>query len=345
MTSRFIGSKIKEVGKLKNGALITLGAVFVVLTLLFSGCAEQQPSEGAATPSVTNVKFLGGLSGGGGYQYGLALIKVMEKAMPEVTFTLEATQGFVDNAKKIHSGYGDMGVVSSSDALKILKGEAPFDSPGKKVYSVVPLLPPTYFHVLVPADSGINSLSDLHGKRVSVLTRGSLTEKLATNVFEALGIEVQPVYLTHTDAAVALSKGEIDAAATTTFAAQYKDLALSKQLRVLSLTDEEAQKIKEALPYANIKEYDFAQQYEGANVAKVPVVWTLIVAREDLPEDFVYEFVKAVYENKEEIAASYAPAKELDPEMVLEAPVPLHPGVVKYYQEIGISIPENLIPE
>jgi hypothetical protein len=293
---------------------------------------------------VTNVKFLGGLSGGGGYQYGLALIKIMETAMPGVTFTLEATQGFVDNAKKLHSGYGDMGVVSSIHALKMLNGEAPFDSPGKKVYSVLPLLPPTYFHVLVPADSQINSLSDLQGKRVSVLTRGSLTETLAMSIFEALGIEVQPVYLTHTDAAVALSKGEIDAAATTTFAAQYKDLALSKQLKVLSLTDEEAQKIKDALPYVSITEYDFGQQYEGTSTAKVPVVWTLVVAREDLPEDFVYQFVKAIYENKDELASSYAPAKDLEPELVLNAPIPVHPGVVKYYQEIGVSIPEKLIP-
>jgi len=74
-------------------------------------------------------------------------------------------------------------------------------------------------------------------------------------------------------------------------------------------------------------------------------LWTLVVAREDLPGDFVYKVVKAVYEKVDEIAASYPPAKDLKPQLMLDSPVPLHPGVVKYYNEIGIKVPESLIPK
>jgi len=326
--------------------LLIIGVIIVIVIAAVGGYIALTPSlTTQREQEVSSIRILGGLSGGGGYQFSVALSNLMSKYMPGVAVTVEATQGFVDNAVKLHAGVGDMGIVSTSEILKILNREAPFDSPGKKVYVVLPLLPPTYFHILVPADSPIKSFSDLSGKRVSVLTRGSLTESLANQIFQALGINIQPVYLTHTDAAIALSRGEIDAAATTTFASQYKELALSKKLRVLSLTPEEVSTLTKKLPFISIEEYDFGKQYEGANKASVPVVWTSLVAREDLPEAFVYRFVKLVFEHISELASSYPPAGELKPETLLKSPTPLHPGVVRYLQEIGTKVPENLMPK
>jgi len=315
-------------------------AVFVIAALAIY-MTIQQPT----TPQITHVRFLGGLSGGGGYQLGTALIKIWQEKISGVSFTLEATQGFIDNAKKMFSGVGELGVVSADEALRILNNEPPYNTSGYKVYGVLPLLPLTYFHIIVPADSRINSFSDLNGKRVNILTRGSLTELLATRIFNALGINVVPTYLTHTDAAIALSKGEVDAAATTTFASQYKELALTKKLKVVSLTSTEAEKLKSALPYLSITEYDFGLQYEGCNKALVPVIWTLIVARSDLPEDLVYKLVKIAYENLDKLINIYPAARELTPELILNSPLPLHPGVIKYYNEIGIKVPDALKPK
>jgi len=297
------------------------------------------------TSQITHVRFLGGVAGGGGYTFGVALIKIFQESIPEVTFTIEATQGFIDNAKKMFSGVGELGVAPAGEILKILNNIPPYNTSGYKVYAVLPLVPLTYFHILVPADSPINSFSDLNGKRVNILTRGSLTEQLAVQIFDALGIKIVPTYLTHTDAAIALSKGEIDAAATTTFASQYKELALTKKLKVISLSNDEVNKLKKALPDLGFEVFDFGTQYEGAGKALVPVSWTLVVARADLPEDFIYKLVKSVYKNLGNLTASYPAAKELTPELLLKSPVPLHPGVIKYYNEIGVKVPDELRPK
>lgn len=320
-------------------------ALTLILVVIVVGIAAYYATSTPSTPQISHVRFMAGVSGGGGYQFGTALIKVWQNRISGVTYTLEATQGFVDNAKKMCGGVGEFGVVSAGEALKILRAEAPYGNCTSKVYAVFPLLPPTYFHVLVPADSPIKSMSDLNGKRVNILTRGSLTEQLAAQIFNVLGINIAPTYLTHTDAAIALSKGEIDAAASTTFASQYKELSLSKKLRVISLSSEEVNKIKNALPHLSFETFDFSTQYEGSNPALVPVDWTLVVARSDIPENFIYNAVKAIYENVGPLTESYPQAKDLKPELLLKAPVPLHPGVVKYYNEKNIKIPDQLLPK
>jgi TRAP transporter TAXI family solute receptor len=319
--------------------------VGIVVVVVLASVVAYMSLPKTTTPQITHVRFLAGVSGGGGYQFGTTLIKIWQEKIPGVTFTLEATQGFIDNAKKMFAGVGELGVVPADEALKILSNTPPYNTSGYKLYSVFPLLPLTYFHVLVPADSPIKSFSDLNGRRVNILTRGSLTEQLAVQIFNILGISIVPTYLTHTDAAIALSKGEIDAAATTTFASQYKELALTKKLKVLSLTDEEVNKLKKALPYLSFEVFDFGTQYEGCGKALVPISWTLVVARADLPEDFVYRLVKTVYENLGNISATYPAAKELTPELLLKAPLPLHPGVIKYYSERGIKVPDELRPK
>lgn len=320
-------------------------ALAVVLVIVIVGVAAYYMTSTPSTPQISHVRFMAGVSGGGGYQFGTALIKVWQSKVSGVTYTLEATQGFVDNAKKMCGGVGEFGVVSAGEALKIIRSEPPYTNCTSKVYAVFPLLPPTYFHVIVPADSKINSFSDLNGKRVNILTRGSLTEQLATQIFSILGINIVPTYLTHTDAAIALSKGEIDAAASTTFASQYKELALSRKLKILSLTTEEVNKIKNVLPHLGFETFNFGSQYEGTNPALVPVDWTLVVARSDIPEAFVYNSVKVIYENVGALTESYPQSKDLKPELLLKAPVPLHPGVVKYYNEKGVQIPEQLLPK
>lgn len=319
--------------------------VLAVIIVIIAGVAAYYMTSTQTTIQISHVRFMAGVSGGGGYQFGTALIKIWQGRISGVTYTLEATQGFVDNAKKMCGGVGEFGVVTAGEALKILRGEDPYKDCVSKVYAVFPLLPLTYFHVLVPADSPINSFSDLNGKRVNMLTRGSLTEQLATQIFRILNINIVPAYLTHTDAAIALSKGEIDAAATSTFASQYKELALSRKLKVLSLTPEEVGKIKSALPHLSFETFNFGTQYEGANPALVPVDWTLVVARSDIPESFVYNSVKVIYDNIGSLVEAYPAAKDLKPELLLKAPLPLHPGAVRYYNEIGIKVPDELIPK
>jgi TRAP transporter TAXI family solute receptor len=69
-----------------------------------------------------------------------------------------------------------------------------------------------------------------------------------------------------------------------------------------------------------------------------------LAARSDVDEDAVYQITKAVYENLSFLNAIHGATKAMAIEKAIAGlPMPLHPGAAKYYQEVGIEIPANLI--
>jgi TRAP transporter TAXI family solute receptor len=74
-------------------------------------------------------------------------------------------------------------------------------------------------------------------------------------------------------------------------------------------------------------------------------VFNFAVGRDDLPDDLAYRLVKAIFENRAEIVRSHPSARETVPGNVdKDTFLPFHPGAVRYYREIGIQIPSQLIP-
>jgi hypothetical protein len=72
-------------------------------------------------------------------------------------------------------------------------------------------------------------------------------------------------------------------------------------------------------------------------------VWNFMTVNKDAPDDFVYEVLKATFANVDILIAAHKSAKEVKPEAIVNSPIPLHPGAVKYYKEKGIAIPDKLI--
>lgn len=295
--------------------------------------------------AIKKITILGGLSGGGGYQFSVGVASVLNKKFPDVSVTVEATPGYIANAKQLASGYGDLGVAVSNEVYKIINRITPYTEPKKDVFVLLPIYPPLYLHFIVPADSPIKSFSDLNGKRINVLTRGTLAAELGPAILDALGIKPSEyTYMPHSEASEALRIGQIDCAVAGGIAVDYEQLSLRVPLRVLSLTNEEAQALKSKLPYLTIMDVDFSEYYKGASTSKVATPFTVLVARSDFPADDAYTIVKIIYENIDIVAQAYPPAKDAKLSDVLQLTVPLHPGAVKYYQEKGVSLPRSLLP-
>ncbi|CAM9947772.1 unnamed protein product, partial [Chrysoparadoxa australica] len=71
----------------------------------------------------------------------------------------------------------------------------------------------------------------------------------------------------------------------------------------------------------------------------------LLVTTADTPEDVVYEVVKTMYENLPFLRSVHGSLNDLSPENALKGiTVPLHPGAIRYYEEIGITVPDHLKP-
>jgi hypothetical protein len=74
-------------------------------------------------------------------------------------------------------------------------------------------------------------------------------------------------------------------------------------------------------------------------------MWNFVVGRADLPDDLVYQLVKAVFEGQPRLQRAHPVASETIPQnAVKDTFLPFHPGAVRYYREIGIKIPDELAP-
>ena len=189
---------------------------------------------------------------------------------------------------------------------------------------------------------GIKDVSELKGKTVCVGDVGSGTEVNARQVLEAYGMTTADITATNGsfgDAANDLKDGKIDAAFTVAGAptTAIVDYATTNTLNLVSLSDEELAAIQEAYPFL-IRDDLAAGTYTGqdADVTCVAIQATL-VASEELSEDVVYEFVKAMFDNKDALTEGHAKFGFLDPEAASAgATVTMHPGAEKYYKEIGV---------
>ncbi len=70
-----------------------------------------------------------------------------------------------------------------------------------------------------------------------------------------------------------------------------------------------------------------------------------MVTYKEMPDDFVYTFTKEIFKNKPLLVSVHKSAQEVEPKNILYSPIPLHPGAIKYYEEIGIKIPKSSDPK
>ena len=74
-------------------------------------------------------------------------------------------------------------------------------------------------------------------------------------------------------------------------------------------------------------------------------LFNFVVAHKDLPEELVYRAVKAVYDNRERLVRAHSAGRETVPANVgRDTFLPLHPGAVRYYREIGVALPAIAVP-
>src|SRR5215218_11331162 len=129
-----------------------------------------------------------GGTGGVYYPLGGAVANVLSKNLPNVQATAEVTGGSVDNLKLIGGGKSELGFTMADAALDALKGEDKFKS-GKLPLQALLVVYPNRMHVVTVEGSGIQTMADLKGKRVSTGSPGSATEVMAFRVIEAAGLD------------------------------------------------------------------------------------------------------------------------------------------------------------
>ncbi len=197
--------------------------------------------------------------------------------------------------------------------------------------------------VVVANSAPINSFPDLAGKRVNVGNPGSGTRDTVQSLMNAHGMALndfgQTTQLTSTEYGPALCEGRIDAFATVTgFPARSVAAATNRcGARILDLNTDVESNLATETPYyepATIPKGTYESTIE--DVKTFGVVATL-VTHERVGEGVVYDVVRSVMENLEELRKRHPVLSDLDPEEMIQhgLTAPLHPGAIRYYRERG----------
>lgn len=121
------------------------------------------------------------------------------------------------------------------------------------------------------------------------------------------------------------------------------EMEVTTDLKFLEFSDEEYEKVKEEAPWLGedlISSDAYAHLEEDL---KTFGSWNVFVVREGVNAETVYKVLEIMFDKRDKIKETYA-AVQLEPEYILDQIIPLHPGAVQFYQDMGIDIPDELIP-
>ncbi len=262
----------------------------------------------------------------------------------KISVTIEESQGSVQNVKEVRKRKGNYMFTSPPVLIKLaLAKKAMFkkDNPDayKKIRSLFPI-PFLTMHIVVRADSGINSFKDLAGKTL-LIGKGSFGAKEAAKYMKLFGLQgkVKLINAELSGAVAALKNGQIDGFATSGSypAPNVIEAAASTKIKLLSMSDEQIKKTKRdklIIP---------AGTYPG--VDKDIVTTTLpvgVYATTDMSKETAYEITKAFWKSKKNLEKQNIWWKAVAMKNLDMFNVKLHPGALKYYNEVKADIPAKI---
>ena len=287
-----------------------------------------------------------GGTGGVYYPLGGAVANVLSKYLPGVQATAEVTGGSVDNLKLIATGQSEIGFSMADAALDAQDGKDKFRS-GKVPLRTLLVLYPNRMHVVTIEGTGIGTMADLKGKRVSTGAPGSATEVMAFRVIEAAGLDkdkdLKRERLSVAESVNAIKDRKIDAffwvgglptAAVT-------DLAATPGVKI-KLIDHADVVEKMNGKYGKLYSPSVipASGYPGmSGDNKNSEVWNILLTGDKMSDDDAYRIVKTLVEHKPDLVSVHkeAEAFALENQVQDRSPIPFHPGALRYLKERGIG--------
>lgn len=316
----------------------TITRRFLPLVVLNIAIAAAMPQSAAAQQFVN---ILTGGTSGVYYPIGVALSKVYSDKVKGVRPSVQATKASVENLNLLQAGRGEIALVLG-DSLKAAwagDSEAGFKGKLDRVRGIAAYYP-NYVQIVALSSSGIKTLSDLKGKRLSVGAPRSGTELNARAVFAAAGMSYKDLakteYLPFGESVELMKNRQLDATLQSAGlgVASIRDLANSVDINVVEVPASLIAKIGPPFIPATIPANTYKGQTEAAQTA---AIINFLVTRSTLSDDIVYELTKSMWENLDELTAAHSAARMIKFETALVGmPVPLHPGAERYYKKKGL---------
>lgn len=281
--------------------------------------------------------------GGAFYTVGSAVCEVVNKQSGDSNWRVsaESTGGSMENIRLLTQGKLQFAMSNSSITYFAVRGEGNWEQQ-HDARAVMTLFPNIAMFV-TPAGSEIKSVADLKGKRVFLGPEGAGFEYFVDPILEAHGLTIADVtarYGSQQSAVDLLGDGAVDAAMIGGGVPNpaLAQMAQANPIRLIPYDDAAKTKLINDYPFfeaASIPGGTYSgidEEYNGLNVGSAH-----LITHASIDEQLVYDFVKKVYESREQIANRHRAAKDITPENVAKANgTEFHPGAIRYYEEIGI---------
>jgi TRAP transporter TAXI family solute receptor len=319
--------------------VLMVGRKWLVALVVVLGMAVSAPQAMAKQ----DILFGGASITGVYYQVALQLSNMMNKhAADKYNYIGRPTGGSVFNINAIDRGAFDFAVAQSDRNWQGFNGAADWEGkPVKGLRSVFSMHPETVL-LVTRKDAGIKTVMDMKGKRINIGNPGSGQRGNAEDVLRIYGLDFNKDFsaeaLQQAEASRALVDQKIDAFFFTVGnpSAAVEEPAQSVDLDIIAINSDGIKDFVSKHPYYIMTKIP-AGTYKGVDKdVETYAVTATVISNESVSEEVVYDMVKTVFENLDELKASHAAFRNLNPKEMLQGlSAPLHPGAIKYYKEKG----------
>jgi hypothetical protein len=264
--------------------------------------------------------------------------------VPGLVATSVASNGSVANAAAIGAGSAQSGFVQSDVAFWAYNGTGVYDGrPKIDILRAIANLYPESFQLVVRRGSGIKSVADLRGKRVSLDEPGSGTLVDARLILAAYGLsekDLKAEYLPAQQVADKLKEGAIDAFFNVSGWPQsaVADLAATIGIELVPIDGPQANKLLQQYSFLGADEIP-DDAYKGVSGVKTVSVHALWVTSSKQPDDLIYKITAALWNpnSRKLLDSGHAKGREIRLETAtVGLGIPLHAGAEKFYKEMGL---------
>ncbi|GLO60761.1 C4-dicarboxylate ABC transporter substrate-binding protein [Vibrio sp. MACH09] len=281
------------------------------------------------------------------YPTGGAICRLVNKSKKEhgIRCSVESTGGSIYNINTIRAGELDLGIAQSDWQYHAYNGTSKFADKGafgdlRAVFSIHP----EPFTVVARADSGINTFDDLKGKRVNIGNPGSGQRGTMEVLMERYGWTEKDFKLVSelkaSEQSKALCDNKIDAMVYVVGhpSGAIKEATTSCDSKIVAVDSSTVKKLVDDKSFYRTATVPGGMYNGNPDDTATFGVGATFVSSTQVPDDVVYQIVKAVFENFDTFRKLHPAFAHLKKEEMIKdgLSAPLHPGAVKYYKEAGL---------
>jgi len=333
--------------------------IFLFLVMLFVICSAFGVN---AAKAPVYLAMGTGSTGGSYYIWTNAIISMLNEKSDYLEVSPESVSGSAHTIRLVDKQQLDFGAPMTDMTYYGWMGTREFEHKYQNVRVAYPFPRSGQCPVTTPG-SPINSIYDLKGKLITV--NSSSGEAKFKSYMEQAGLSLdngdyKTRILTYNEGAMALKDGVVDATLQLVYppGGSFIDLKSTVGVKVIYFPEDVVDKVIEKYSFwpKNFVPKDVVAGTDEEYESKIPFKGIeggigSIIVNKNVADEVVYDVVKIIYENTDELEKIHYSLGTLDFDYIQEfitantPSIPWHPGALKYFKEIGMVIPDHVLEE